>query len=36
LRIEEDIPANDVLDQYADEYLVEAFLVAEVANGVDT
>jgi hypothetical protein len=36
LRIEEDIPANDVLDQYGDEYLIEAFLVAEAINGVDT
>lgn len=29
LRLEEDIPAETVLDQYADEELVEAFLVAE-------
>ncbi|MFV1986788.1 MAG: hypothetical protein ACC682_05885 [Gemmatimonadota bacterium] len=36
LRIEEDIPAHDVLDQYADEYLIEAFLVAEVIDGVDS
>jgi hypothetical protein len=36
LRLEEDIPANDVLEQYGDEYLIEAFLVAEAINGVDT
>ncbi len=29
LRLEEDVPARDVLDQYEDEELVEAFLVAE-------
>ena len=29
LRIEEDVPATDVLDQYGDAYLIEAFLVAE-------
>ena len=29
LRVEEDVPARDVLDQYEDEELVEAFLVAE-------
>ncbi len=29
LRIEEDVPARDVLDQYNDDYLIEAFLVAE-------
>jgi hypothetical protein len=29
LRLEEDVPARDVLDQYDDEALVEAFLVAE-------
>ncbi|MDH3732905.1 MAG: hypothetical protein OEU54_05195 [Gemmatimonadota bacterium] len=33
LRIEEDVPATDVLDQYDDEYLVEAFLSAEAVNG---
>ena len=35
LRLEEDVPANDVLDQYGDEYLTEAFLVAEVVDGAD-
>ena len=29
LRHEEDVPSQDVLDQYRDEELVEAFLVAE-------
>lgn len=29
LRVEEDVPGRDVLDQYGDEELVEAFLVAE-------
>lgn len=29
LRLEEDVPAETVLDQYDDEYLIEAFLVAE-------
>lgn len=29
LRLEEDVPADDVLDQYGDDQLVEAFLVAE-------
>lgn len=29
LRLEEDVPARDVLDQYRDPELVEAFLVAE-------
>lgn len=29
LRIEEDVPARDVLDQYNDDSLIEAFLVAE-------
>lgn len=29
LRLEEDVPAGDVLDQYDDEALIEAFLVAE-------
>lgn len=29
LRVEEDLPADDVLDQYGDEELAEAFLVAE-------
>jgi hypothetical protein len=33
LRREEDIPAGDVLDQYRDEELREAFLVAEETNG---
>lgn len=32
LRIEEDVPARDVLDQYDDAALVEAFLVAEEAR----
>lgn len=32
LRLEEDVPARDVLDQYDDEELVEAFLVAEEAS----
>lgn len=35
LRIEEDIPANDVLDQYSDERLIEAFLAAEAMDGDD-
>lgn len=29
LRLEEDLPSDDVLDQYEDEELAEAFLVAE-------
>lgn len=29
LRLEEDVPARDVLDQYGHDELVEAFLVAE-------
>lgn len=29
LRLEEDVPADDVLDQYEDEQLVEAYMVAE-------
>ena len=29
LRLEEDVPARDVLDQYDDDYLIETFLVAE-------
>lgn len=29
LRLEEDVPAGDVLDQYEDEQLVEACMVAE-------
>lgn len=33
LRLEEDVPADDVLDQYGDEQLVEAFLVAEEQAG---
>jgi len=33
LRIEEDVPARDVLDQYGDDYLIEAFLVAEEVDG---
>lgn len=33
LRLEEDIPADDVLDQYGDDQLVEAFLVAEEQAG---
>lgn len=33
LRHEEDVPAHDVLDQYDDEELTEAFLVAEEING---
>ena len=33
LRREEDVPAGDVLDQYGDEALTEAFLVAEETNG---
>lgn len=33
LRHEEDVPATDVLDQYGDEELTEAFLVAEEMNG---
>lgn len=35
LRLEEDVPAGDVLDQYDDEALVEAFLVAEEVRGDD-
>ena len=35
LRVEEDIPANDVLDQYRDEQLIEAFLAAEAIDGDD-
>jgi hypothetical protein len=35
LRLEEDVPARDVLDQYSDEYLIEAFLVAEEVNGAE-
>lgn len=35
LRLEEDIPAADVLEQYGDEELVEAFLVAEEVPGGD-
>ncbi len=36
LRVEEDVPADDVLDQYEDAQLVEAFLVAqEEASGED-
>lgn len=35
LRLEEDLPATDVLDQYDDEALVEAFLVAEEVRGPD-
>lgn len=31
LRLEEDVPAGDVLDQYGDDALVEAYLVAEEA-----
>jgi hypothetical protein len=33
LRHEEDVPADDVLDQYGDEELTEAFLVAEEIDG---
>lgn len=33
LRLEEDVPAHDVLDQYEDEQLVEAYLVAEEVDG---
>lgn len=33
LRIEEDVQGPDVLDQYSDEALVEAYLVAEEAAG---
>lgn len=33
LRLEEDVPARDVLDQYDDEALIEAFLVAEEVRG---
>ncbi len=29
LRMEEDVPAGDVLDQYADAELLEAYLIAE-------
>lgn len=29
LRLEEDVPADDVLDQYEDEQLVEAYMVSE-------
>ncbi len=33
LRLEEDVPARDVLDQYDDDYLIEVFLVAEEVEG---
>ena len=33
LRLEEDIPARSVLDQYEDDYLVEIFLVSEEVSG---
>lgn len=33
LRLEEDVPARDVLDQFNDEYLAEAFLFAEEVDG---
>jgi hypothetical protein len=33
LRMEEDVPATDVLDQYGDSQLLEAFLVAEEVRG---
>ncbi|WP_419162305.1 hypothetical protein [Candidatus Palauibacter sp.] len=29
LKLESDVPARDVLDQYNDDYLTEAFMVAE-------
>ena len=35
LRLEEDVPAHDVLDQYEDEQLVEAYLVAEEVDDED-
>lgn len=35
LRLEEDVPAGDVLDQYEDEQLVEACMVAEEVDGGD-
>ena len=35
LRLEEDVPAGDVLDQYEDEQLVEACLVAEEVEDPD-
>ncbi len=34
LRVEEDVPAGDVVAQYGDEYLIELFLVAEEVDGV--
>lgn len=33
LRLEEDVPAHDVLDQYEDEQLVEACMIAEEIDG---
>lgn len=33
LRLEEDVPAGDVLEQYDDEALAESFLVAEEVSG---
>ena len=33
LRMEEDVPAADVLDQYQDAQLLEAYLVAEEVPG---
>lgn len=35
LRLEGDVPADDVLDQYGDAQLVEAFLVAEEEEAGD-
>lgn len=35
LRHEEDVPARDVLDQYGDEELIEAFLVAEEVGSAE-
>ena len=35
LRLEEDVPARDVLDQYEDEQLVEAYLIAEEVDDGD-
>lgn len=35
VRLEEDVPAGDVLDQYDDEALVEVFMVAEEVRATD-
>lgn len=35
LRLEEDVPARDVLDQYDDDHLIETFLIAEEVHGTE-